>query len=235
LIFHDFFINFFHNQFIQFVLTGGGFIGFIKVILLLNGWRIYSFYRVYKHRDRFLSHPVFKKIDYLLKSNIETAQLKNLARKELANDILRVELFRIKQILKNNLKFILKQSSRDYLYSYKDFTSKYISELFIKEFMDYKSMQHSFARNKLTKNDYMSQDDFNRFWHVYLEYSMTYEIIVYESLSIYHDKKNLYGVLWAILDHFEILVEIISKTTAHKVNIMNGRVVGIQYKGYKID
>jgi hypothetical protein len=231
----DFIIySFLKNQFIQFILTGGGIIGVLKVLLLLNGWRLYSFIRVYKNKTRFLDHSIFKKINFLLKSDTVNYTIQNLAKKELANDIMKIELYRIKLILKNNLKHIFKSTLKEYILNYTNFNARYITNLFIDEYFEYKEHQKQFARNKMTKNDYMSQEDFNKFWTLYIEYSRTYEIIIYESLNIYPNKKNIYGILWAILDHFEILVEIISKTTSHKLNIMNGRATGIKYKGYEI-
>jgi hypothetical protein len=57
----------------------------------------------------------------------------------------------------------------------------------------------------------MSQEDFNRLWNLYKEINQDYIIIIYESLNKYKNQKDMYRVLWFILDDYAMLIEIIYK------------------------
>jgi hypothetical protein len=220
-----------YDNFLKYIITGGGILGIFKAILWLQGFRIISFVRVYWNKKEFLNHSVFYKINDLLKNKFLINTINDLGKKEIANDLIHLEILRVKQILKNNLKFLFKKNVINYLQSFSEFDSATISKLFINEFINSKSQMESFARNKLTRNNQMSQQDFNRFWPVYVEFTNIYEMVLHESIHLYLNRKNVYGSLWDILDHFEMLVELMSKTLGHQINSMNGRLDGVTYKG----
>lgn len=223
------------DQFIIYILTGSGIFAFFRALLWIQGLRIVSFFRVYRHKKDFFNHPIFTKIDNIVRTNHFVANIKDLAKKELGQDMIFLEVFIIKQILKQNLKFIYKKNLIEYIKSFSDFRGDKITNLFIKEYLNYKQELIRYARRKLTKNNFMTQDDFNRFWLVYSEYTTVYEMLIYETLNIFSERKNIYAILWDILDHFDALVEIKIKTISHQLNIMNGRLSGIKYKGYVIE
>lgn len=221
-------------DFFKFVLFGGGLLGFLKALVYMNGWRIFSFLRVYWNKDRLFNHKLFNKIDFLIKSGYLVYNVKDIAKKEIAKGLVIIELFRIKQILKNNLKIILKNNLKDYIKSFSEFKAENVVSLFINEYTESRAVSKEFARRKITKNSFMTQEDFNRFWSLYSEISITYEVSIFESLVNLKHRKNIYQTLWHILDNFEVLVELIFKTVGHNINIMNGRSYGIKYKGYTI-
>lgn len=224
----------FLNHFLKFLLYGGGVFGFLKVLVLMNGWRIFSFFRVYWNQEKLFNHKLFNKIDFLIKSGYLVYNVKDIAKKEIAKDLVIIELFRIKQILKNNLKIILKNNLKDYIKSFSEFKAENVVSLFINEYTESRAVSKEFARRKITKNSFMTQEDFNRFWSLYSEISITYEVFIFESIVTLKHRKNIYQTIWHILDNFEVLVELIFKTVGHNINIMNGRSYGIKYKGYTI-
>ena len=68
----------FNNWLVEFIFFGSGLLAFIKVTLILNGMRIFSFIRAYKNKKKYFQHDVFKNIDRLLKgSYISTSILDN--------------------------------------------------------------------------------------------------------------------------------------------------------------
>lgn len=221
-----------YDSIVFWVVTGGGVIAFVKSLLWVYGARIVSYFRIYKHRNDFLDHKVFYKIDHLLTTEHLIMNINDVCKKEIARELLYIEMFRLKQVLVNNLRFLFKTNVKDYIEAFPWFQNRNVVKLFIDEYLESKAHIKTLARNKLTRNNSMSQDDFNRLWLVYCEYTAIYEIVIYEALHIYPDRKNIYGTLWDLLDQFSALVETITKTLGLKLNLMNGRLDGIAYNGY---
>lgn len=232
---YDFCIDVINNAFFRFIITGGGIFGAAKLFLHINAMRIISFIRIYKNKKLFLNHEVFQNIDRILKGNFITSNINDLGKKAIAEDLLFLEIFRIKQILRNNLKSILKTSLISYLRHFFLLNSKYIIKLYIDEYFENKKHMEYFARNRMTKNDYMSQEDFNHFWKIYKEYTINDDVAIYNSLNKFELKKNYYEVLFLVLDIFYVHIETYEQTIANKFNLMNGRLSGIKYKGFVIN
>jgi hypothetical protein len=224
----------FSNWFWQFVITGGGILGILKIMLWAQGLRIISFFRVYKDRKKFLNHQIFTKIRHILLGKYIENSIVDIAKKRIAREVLSIEIYVIQQIIKNNLKSIFKNNFIEYLKSFPEFSNDKLVKLFIREYIESREYVETRARNRLTKNNNMSDDDFERLWNVYSEFTTTYEIILHESLNSLYDHKNVYATLWDILRVFEIIVETIYKTIGSKFNLMNGRIDWVRYKNYII-
>jgi hypothetical protein len=222
------------NHLIQIVFSIGTILGGFKFFLIANGWKIISFVRAYRNKNKFMNHDIFHKIHEILNNRTIENSIIDIAKKEIAKDIIEIEVKIVKKILKMNLKFIFKGSLMDYIKSYSTFSSGNLVNLFRNEYLESRSLFLQMARQRLTKNGYMSQEHFNSFMIVYLEFSAVYEIMIIENLEALSKKKNIYSTLWVIMDCFEVLLEVIYKTISHKINLMNGRVHGINYKGYLI-
>ncbi|MCX7998853.1 MAG: hypothetical protein N3A69_07870 [Leptospiraceae bacterium] len=109
------------DQLILYILTGSGILALFRAILWMQGLRIVSFYRVYRHKKEFYSHPVFAKIRNVIHARHFLIHIKDIAKKELAQDLIALEVQRIRQTLRENLKHIYKQNLFSYLKSYKNF------------------------------------------------------------------------------------------------------------------
>jgi hypothetical protein len=218
----------------QIIFTMGAIVSLIKVKMWANGYRLYAFIRVYMAKNRYLHHPVFYTINDILKGNIIKNNVLDVARKELANDVLIIEVKLLRRVLIMNLRYIFKTSLTDYIKSYSTFTNQAIVDTFINEYRDSRTEFATKSRNALTKNGYMTQEDYNKFINIYTEYYSVYEILLYETLHVLTDRKNIYATLWDILDMHNAHLEGIIKTIGHKFNLMNSRVYGILYKGISI-
>jgi hypothetical protein len=226
--------NFIIRSIFELLFYGGGIFGIAWTIIYINSMRIFSFIKIYPNKNKYINHSVFYVIDRILRGSYITASIYDLGKKAIAEDLIHLEVFRVKQILKNNLKFIINRNKFQYLKSFNQLKIDKVVLLFINEYIESKSLMEIFARNKMTRNNYMSQDDFNRFWKVYKEHTSDLGIGIYDSLNKLLRRKNLYECLFHILDEFETHVEVYEKTIAKRLNSMNGRIDGICYKGFII-
>jgi hypothetical protein len=213
-------------------LYGGGLLGLIKVTIWMYSWRAFSFYWVWKHRDRFVEHEIFEVIDRLsTRKDVATVVIDH-AKKEIVSDLFRIEMLKIKQVLKMNLRHIIKKDFGTYMTKehWHSFKADKLVTLFINEYLDSRNTVEAKARVEFTRNG-MSQEHFNRLWALYCEMSQLYEIIITESLSKYYKHRDIYRILSFIMDDFQMLVEIIYKSIGANFNRLNGRSWGIAYKG----
>lgn len=222
------------NNIFQIVFSVGAVLSGIKIMLVFHGWRIFSFIRVYKHRKEFYDHKIFYKIESILSGKYIENSIQDIAKKEIAKDIIEIEMKLMRRILRFNLHHIFKKNLWLYLKTFPEFKNEKIVKLFREEFTKSRTEFERRARDTLTRNGYMSQTDFNRFLKVYSEFFVVYEIQTIESIEIFSERKNIYGTLWDMLAAFDAVLETMHKTIAHKFNLMNGRIDWIEYKGHVV-
>ena len=212
------------------VFYGTGVIAFLKLTIWMNSQRLFAFYRIYSNKNKFYKHHVFKNIElFQYKKNV-AIEVMDPTKKEIVADLFQIEIMKIRQVLKMNLKRIFKRNKTEYLQSYSDFNMNSLINLFYHEYVDSRDLVESLARTRFTRFG-MPQNDFNRLWRLYAELTSDYEITLYESLNRYRTQRDMYRVLWFILDDFDMYLQIVYRSIGNKFNRLNGRSFGILYKG----
>lgn len=223
----------FIEQIYSFIFYGGGLFLFLKVSVSFYSQRLFSFYWLYKHRHRLFNHKVFQLIDSIEKRRDIAVDVMDPIKKEIIADIFAIELHKIRQILKMNLRRLFKRDIKSYIKTFADFKSENIVNLFYSEYINNRVSVESNARIQLTRFG-MPHEDFNRLWRLYQEIHQTYEIIVRLALNKYLEHRDIYKATFLIMDEFAMLVELIDSSLALHFNRLNGRSYGIAYKGGKI-
>lgn len=219
------------SQFLYFLAFGGGLFGFFKMILVLYSTRLFSFYWVYRHKDRFYNHKVFTLIDSLRNTEYIAIGVMDTVKKDIIADIFKIEIKQLKKTLRMILRKVFKNNITEYTSSFSDFEIKSIVYMFHIEFYNSRSLVELVARSRFTNYGGMTHDDFNKFWKLYCEIMQDYELVIMESLHKYKNHKDIYQAMFFMLDDFLMLVEIMYKSFAGKFNRLNGRSNGIVYKG----
>lgn len=207
-----------------------GVIAFLKLTIWVNSQRLFSFYRIYANKDKFFHHHVFKNIELFEYKKQVSIDVLDPIKKEIVADLFQLELLKVKQVLVMNLKRIFKKTKTDYLKTYPDFNMEFLINLFYHEYVQSRELIKTTAKEQFMKNG-MPESDFNRLWRLYEEITSDYEITLYESLDRYKIQKDMYRVLWFILDDFNMYLKIIYRSIGNKFNRLNGRSFGISYKG----
>lgn len=213
---------------------GGGVFAFFKITIVMYSTRIFSFYWIYRDRKKFENHKIFLAIDSLRNKKDIAIGVLDPVKKDIIVDVFEIELIQLKKVLKMNLRRLFKRNIKQYTGSFSDFKIDKIISMFYDEFISCRELVEESARSKFTIYGGMTQQDFNRFWKLYLEIFQDYEIIMMESLHKYRNHKDIYKALFFILDDFLMIVEIMYKSLAHRFNRLNGRSYGISYKGNTI-
>lgn len=230
----DFLLNVIKDKLITDVLSlifyGSGVIAFLKLTIWVNSQKLFSFYRIYAHRKRYYNHHVFKNIELFEYKKDVSIEVIDPVKKEIVSDLFQLEIMKIRQVLKMNLKRIFKRNKTEYLQSYSEFNMDFLINLFYHEYVESRILIESLARTRFTRFG-MPQADFNRLWKLYKELSSDYEITLYESLNRYKSQRDMYRVLWFILDDFDMYLQIVYRSIGNKFNRLNGRSFGILYKG----
>ncbi len=230
----EFWINLFKERILKdifsLVFYGTGVIAFLKLTIWVNSHRLFSFYHIYVHKHKYCNHVVFKNIDFLQYSKNVAIDVIDTTKKEIVTDLFKLEMVKIRHLLKMNLKQIFKKNKTEYLRSFDEFNVSKIIEIFYNEYIISRELIKTLARIKFNKYG-MPQHDFNRLWGLYEEITRDYEIMLYENLNRYKNHKDIYKILWSILDDFNIYLQIVYKTLGNRFNRLNGRSFGISYKG----
>jgi len=221
------------SEAINFIFYGGGLFLFLKVSVSFYSHRLFSFYWLYKHKDRLFSHKVFDIIQSIENKKDIAVGVVDPIKKEIIADLFTIEIDKIRQILKMNLRRIFKRDVKSYIKTFGDFKSETFVNLFHSEYSNNRLSVESKARNQMTRFG-MSHEDFNKLWRLYQEIHQTYEIIIRISLSKYSNRKDVYQTVFFILDEFAMLILLIDESLAMNFNRLNGRSYGISYKGGKI-
>lgn len=215
---------------LSFIFYGSGVIAFLKLTIWMNSQRLFSFYRIYAHRKRFYKHHVFNNIELFQYKKDVSIEVMDPVKKAIVSDLFQLEIIKIRQVLKMNLKRIFKRNKTEYLQSYSDFNMNFLINLFYHEYVASRDLIEALARTRFTRFG-MPQADFNRLWRLYEELTSDYEITLYESLNRYRTQRDMYRVLWFILDDFDMYLQIVYRSIGNKFNRLNGRSFGILYKG----
>lgn len=232
--FIDTLIDFLINSVLLMLLTGGGILGLFKSLMWIYSSKFVSFIMIYINRKRFYEHDVLYKINDLLKNNYITISINDICKKEIADDIVDIEIETISFVIVKSLNDIIKNNIFSYIKCFKNISSEYIVSIFYKNYTNIRQNLKDKIKKKLTNNNNMSDGDFEIFWNIYYEYISNYEIYIYELLKVNENNKNFYGTLWKILDQFNAYLEVFCKTFGIKFNLMNGRINNISYKNKRI-
>ena len=220
-------------EILNLLFYGGGLIALLKITVWFYSQKIFSFYYVWIHRERFNQHPIFVLIDELYRKNSIAFSVFDLTKKEILSDLFEIELIKIRQCVKINLSKIIKSNLKEYLTSWDRFLSEKIVMDFYLDYIENRDGAEQMAKNRFL-NSGMSHENFVRLWAIYREICIDFELIMGEVLLRYRHYKDVYRVLSFILDDFQMLVEIKFKSLPSKFNRLNGRSYGIEYKGNAI-
>jgi len=224
----------FISEILSFIFYGSGIFAFLKLSIWIYSQKMFSFYWIYKHRNKFETHRVFDLIDSIqsYKKDVATGVLDPI-KKEILEELFSIEITKIKKILSSNLKQIFKNNLKEYIHSFFKFDMDRIIHLFYYEYMEKRDSVESLARLRLTKLG-MTHEDFNKLWSLYEEICTDYHIVLFETLNKYRSHKDIYRAMFFILDDYAMIIEIMYKSIAHKFNRLNGRSYGIKFKGGSI-
>lgn len=227
-------VNWIINQFIFAFVFGAGIIAVIKGFFLFQSLRLYSLLMLSLNRKKFYRHSVFNVLEIKNFTNDQFNGIHDHGKRELIKFIFYVELKQTKMLLKRILKFTLKESLLKFLRSSVFGRDKLTKEHFLNhcqiEVLAFRNSISDYFRIRM-RND-ISSEDLNRFLSVYYEFTEVFHRQIITNLEIFRNRKNLYGIVWQLLDLYESVILCYLHTIEAKVNRANGRLSGIKIRGY---
>lgn len=228
--------NWIINQFIFAFVFGAGIIALIKGFFIFQSLRLYSLMMLFWNRNKFYRHSVFDVLEVKNFTNDQLNGIHDHGKQELIRFIFYVELKQTKMLLKRLLKFTLKESRFRFLRSAVFGSQKLTKDYFLNncktEVTAFRNSISDFFRVRM-KND-ISPEDLNRFLSVYYEFTEVFHRQIVTNLEIFRNRKNLYGIVWQLLDLYESVMLCWLQTIEAKVNRANGRLSGIKIRGYTV-
>ena len=228
--------NWIINQFIFAFVFGAGIIAVIKGFFIFQSLRLYSLLMLAWNRKRFYRHSVFNVLEIKNFTDDQFNGIHDSGKRELIKFIFYVELKQTKMLLKRILKFTLKESLFKFLkssvFGHDRLTREYFLNYCQIEVIAFRNSISDYFRIRM-KND-ISHEDLNKFLSVYYEFTEVFHRQIMTSLKIFRNRKNLYGIVWQLLDLYESVILCYLHTIESKVNRANGRLSGIKIRGYTV-
>lgn len=228
--------NWIINQFIFALVFGAGLIAVIKGFFLFQSFWLYSVMMLAFKRKKFYEHPVFRVLELKNHTNDQFNSIHDHGKREILRTTFYIELKQTKFLLKRILKFVLKDSVLTFISSAFFRNTKLTRESFLEhclvEILAYRNSISDYFRIRLRKD--MTQEDINIYIMVYYEFTEVFYRQVVTNLQIFKNRKNLYGLIWQLLDLYESVMICYLEIIEKKISRANGRLKGIRIKGYTV-
>lgn len=230
-------VNYFYKSFlkgfIDFLLYGGGIVAIIQSFLFLESMRIYTMFKLFIYRERLYKHPLLTRLENLRYSLDTFNTIEDEGKKELALSTFQIEMTQNYLLVKRILRYILKGSRKEFLKdSFFILNKQIIISHIIKEIDSLRINMSHFFRARLRHD--ISPEDLNRFLKIYYETTEVFHTLIIADLEKLYHEKNLYGIIWNILNRMDTYIYTYSQTIPSRMIRANGRLSGIKIKGYTV-
>ena len=203
----------------------------LKLYVVIQSFRIYGVYNLYRFRHNVFSHSVFSKLDRLYTDQELFNRVSDITRREVFKDIYKIEVSGINDMLLAFREEIYKDYSFfNFMYRNKSLDCDTAMSLFLRLYNAHRDKLEKYIKISLRKGG-IQRDTALYLVQKYYEYTDENSFILRSKVELLRKRNNLYYVLLDLFDRLEIEIDASKFFLPLKFSKLNGELDNISYKG----
>lgn len=205
----------------------------LKLYIVLQSFKFYGVYNLYRNREVIFNHPLFSKLDRLYTDQELFNRVTDTARREIFKDVFKAEIHGINEIILSFRESIYADDGLiRFIFRNKRLDSKFIMENFLRLYNAHRDKLEKQIRFKLLRGG-LEQSRIIYIVQKFYEFTDENSFVLREKIEILKNRNNLFFVVMDLLGQLEIEIEASRKFLPAKFLKLNGRLDGVIYKGYE--
>lgn len=204
----------------------------VKVYVMLQSFRIYGLWNLYKNKSKIYNHKIFKKLDHLSTDEELFNRIADSARREIFKDVFKSKVSSLMDILLHFRESIYsKDSLYEFLRHHKHLDNAQLMHLFIRLYNGHRDKLNKIIIRKLRMNE-LEKDKAVYIAQKFYEFTASLSFCLRQKISQLTERKNMYFCVLDILDALQIHIEAEEIFLTDQFLSLNGKLNGVTYKGY---
>lgn len=204
----------------------------VKVYVMLQSFKVYGLWNLYKNKDSIIKHEIFKILDHLSTDEELFAKIQDSARREIFKDVFKCKILSLLDILIDFRETIYtKNYFFQFLQLHRYLDNDQLMQLFIRLYNAHRDKLNSNITKKLRFNK-LDKDTSLYIAQKFYEFTAQLSFCLRQRVIQISNRKNILFCILDILDALVIYIQAEENFLTNQFLTLNGKLNNVKYKGY---
>lgn len=205
----------------------------LKLYIAIQSLRFYGVFNLYRNRELIFNHSIFSKLDRLYTDQELFNRISDIARREIFKDVFKAEIHGLNEIILSFRESLYSDYGFfKFMFKNKRLDSRSMMDIFLRLYNAHRDKLEKQIRFKLIRGG-LEPSRIIYIIQKFYEFTDENSFMLREKIAILKNRNNLFFVITDLFDRLEIEIEASRKFLPGKFQTLNGRLDGINYKGYE--